>query len=113
MVLYLGSYGDDQNPTGSTEPLAPLNHNIGLCFREVEYTVETLYHNGSLQDKHNEQEQPAAANPPVLLVPHPSTQVRTDKDDFHPSWYAALLYGHLYGLHGPHSLVFTEHSEIF
>ena len=36
-----------------------------------------------------------------------------DKDDFHPSRDAALLYGPLDGLHGPHGLVFTEYSEVF
>ena len=34
------------------------------------------------------------------------------KNDFHPSRDAALLYGPLDGLHGPHGLVFTEYSEI-
>ena len=36
-----------------------------------------------------------------------------DKDDFHPSRDAVLLYGPLEGLHGPHGLVFTEYYEIF
>ena len=36
-----------------------------------------------------------------------------DKDDFHPSRDAALLYSPLDGLHGPHGLVFTKYSDIF
>ena len=39
-------------------------------------------------------------------------QKSCDKDNFHPSRDAALLYSPLDSLHGPHSLVFTQYSEV-
>jgi hypothetical protein len=36
-----------------------------------------------------------------------------DKDDFHPSKDAALLYSSLDGLHDPHGLVFMQYSFLY
>ena len=41
------------------------------------------------------------------------TKRSCDKDDFHPSRDAALLYSPLHGPHGHLGLVFTQYSEIF
>ena len=47
-----------------------------------------------------------------ILVKFPP-KTSCDKDDFHPSRDAALLYSPQDSLHGPHSLVFTQYSVIF